>query len=257
MSLHDDYARMTPFELAFPDREHVQALSDALVERGVDVSAPEVFVSAPSVVAFVRGLAGPDAPSAAMHHFGMLTFHAVHFLRAGCPLYLLDSSVARELVATAPGTPPDLPGRAGYLQLPQHLFWADGPGSGAPESLDGAFWTASESGELHVLTVSGLRPDRPGFAALALPEAPLADAPLWMNAHVRDSEEDFASSLPGGDLDRLYAVETAGELLKLIARFFAYVAASPEALTRETPMQDEAVSPKPSGLPYTLVGRAA
>ncbi len=257
MSLHDDYARMTPFELAFPDRERLQALSDALVEQGVDASAPGAFLSAPSVVAFVRGLAGPEAPSAAVHHFGMLTFHAVHFLRAGCPLYLLEAPVARELVATAPQGAPDLPSRAGYLQLPQHLFWADGLEEDAPESLDGAFWTASDSGDLHVLTVSGLRPDRPGFAALALPEAPLADAPLWMSAQVRDSQEDYRSSLPGADLDRLYAVETAGELLKLIARFFAYAAASPDSLAPGTPSKDEAASPRPSGLPYTLVRRAA
>lgn len=257
MSLHDDYARMTPFELAFPDREGIQALSDALADQGADTDSPEVFVSSPVVASFVRQLAPSDASQAALHHLGMLTFHGVHFLRAGSPLYLLDASVARELVARAPDASPQPPHPAGYLQLPQHLFWVSGPGGDAPESLDGISWTASESGDLHVLTISGVRPDRPGFAALVLPVAPLDDASLWMNRRVRESEEDFVSSLPGGDLDRLCLVERAGELLKLIARFFAYAAARPDALKKAEPLPREASAPAPSELPYTLVRSAA
>lgn len=261
MSLHDDYARLTPFELAFPDPGSVRALSEALSARGADLWSPGTFLSLPPVASFVSGLAGEGAPTEAIHHYGLLAFHAVHFLGAGEPLYLLDSAVARELVETSPEGAPSPPAPAGYLQLPQHLFWVDAPASGPPESLDGLFWTATgtaaASADLHVLAVVGLRPDRPGFGTLALPEAPLADAQIWMTTQVRKGAEDYASALPGGDLDRLYSVETAGELLKLIARFFGYAAARPDALTEAEPRPREAASPAPSELPYTLVRSAA
>lgn len=257
MSLHDDYARVTPFELAFPDPGNVRALLEALSARGADLSSPAAFLSLPPVASFVRELAGEAAPTETIHHYGMLTFHAVHFFAAGEPLYLLGAVVARELVETAPDAVPTPPSPAGYLQLPQHLFWVEGSGSGPPESLDGLFWAATAAADLHVLAVVGLRPDRPGFGTLALPDAPLADAPIWMTAQVREGGEDYEGALPGGDLDRLYSVEAVGELLKLIARFFGYAAARPDALTRAEPRPREAASPAPSELPYTLVRPAA
>ena len=49
MSLHDDYARMTPFEIAFPDSERVVALSAEIAEeaagRGADPSDPQAFIT--------------------------------------------------------------------------------------------------------------------------------------------------------------------------------------------------------------------
>jgi hypothetical protein len=257
MSLHDDYARVTPFELAFPDPGSVRALSEALSAMGADVSSPGAFLSLPPVAAFVQQLAGRDAPTEALHHYAMLAFHAVHFLAAGEPLYLLGAATARDLVERAPDGEAIPPVPAGYLQLPQHLFWVEGSETGAPESLDGLFWTDSGTGDLHVLAVVGVRPDRGGFGTMALPEAPLADAQIWMAAHVRKPGEDFASSLPGGDLDRLYAVETAGELLKLVARFFGYAAERPDALVKTAPAPGEDALPRPSELPYTLVRAAA
>ena len=262
MSLHDEYARVTPFELAFPDAEQLAALAEAVGKRGADVP-PELFSSLPEVAAFLSEVVGSDGESEELHHLGMLTYQAVHFWEAGCPLYLLDEAAARELVASssivaASDERPEPPTHAGYLQLPQHLFWATGLEGGRPESLDGIFWTATASDDLHVLTVSGLRPDRPGFAALALPRVPLADAALWVNARVRESGDDYASDMPGAELDRLHTIETAGEVLKLLARLFAYAAAMPSALRHTTPAEHVAdASPRPSELPYTLVRSAA
>ena len=139
------------------------------------------------------------------------------------------------------------------MQLPQHLFWTSGSEGDAPESLDGVFWTVSELGILNVLPITGLRPDRPGFGAFPLPEAPVAEAGDWLHATVRETEDDYASALPGGGLDELYFVEAAGEVLKLLARFFAYLSSAPSALEASQPADDQAGGPIPSALPFTRV----
>jgi hypothetical protein len=120
------------------------------------------------------------------------------------------------------------------------------------------FWTASSEGRLSVLPIVGLRPDRPGFGALSLPDAPLTHAERWMHATIRDGGGDYASALPGADLDGLYAIESAGEVLKLLARFFAHAGAVPSA--HETPDRagvGTTAGPRPSALPYTRVGSVA
>ena len=279
MSLHDDYARRTPFELAFPDRSTVERLSAEVAEeaerRGADDSLLETFMTTTAVGARVREMSGPDAPPESGYPFASLLYHAVHFLRAGAPLYLLDTAVTRRLVGPAwqdRDTPeesprPEPPSTAGYLQLPRHLVWTEGDGGDrAPESLDGLFWTVTGSRMLNVLPVAGLLPDRPGFGALPLPCAPLADALLWSDATVRPSGDDFASTLPGGELDRLYAVRTAGEVLKLLARFFTLLRSATKGdaggVRLEPRRPDErresrpAGAPPSSGLVYTRVSLA-
>jgi hypothetical protein len=201
------------------------------------------------------------------------------------------------------------PAPAGYLQLPRHLVWTEAappltsagtgaggaglvPGRGAPgrmssssareqqraaggpESVDGVFWSLSRTDVLHALPISGLLPDRPGFAALPLPGAPLSDAPLWLDATARPSGPDFASALPGGELDELYAIQTAGEVLKLLARFFVLTRHGGALLETRRPgpapgsasggesgpggadAGRRAGTPRPSALPYTLVSLA-
>ena len=148
------------------------------------------------------------------------------------------------------------PESAGYVQLPQHLFWMDGSEGKAPESVDGLFWFVPKTDVIHVLPITGVLLDQPGFTALALPEAPLGDAQQWLDADMRGTGTDYASSLPGHDLDRLYSVESAGEVLKLLARFFAYLESTPAAREdvagggrHESPRK----GPRPSALPYARV----
>jgi hypothetical protein len=121
--------------------------------------------------------------------------------------------------------------------------------------VDGIFWFASAQGVLHVLPITGVRPDGPGFNAVPLPDAPLQDAPQWMDAAMRGSADDYRSVLPGHDLDGLYSVETAGEVLKLLARFFALC----ESTTGLHPAgaEDVPTGPRPSALAYTRVGSGA
>jgi hypothetical protein len=256
MSLHDAYARRTPFELAFPDAGAVERLIAEIEEeadgRGADPSDPQAFITMGAVGAFIREIQGPDAPPEALHRYGALVFHAVHFASAGSPVFVLGADAARHLVSTAPEGSPTPPGSCGYLQLPQHLFWT-GSDEGAPESIDGLFWTLSSNGLMHVLLITGVRPDRTGFGAVPLPEAPLADASGWLDVQVRDGAADFSSALPGGELDELYSVEAAGEALKLLARFFAYISTAPGAIEQHPAGRQESSDPPASALPFSRV----
>ncbi len=267
MALHDRYARRTPFELAFPDRTRAERLAEEASEegeaRGVDPHHPQMFATLGSVGAFLAELRDPEAPPEAVHRYAALAFHGVAFTRAGCPLYLLSTDAARELVTTVPEGAPEPLARAGYLQLPQHLFWVEsGADDEVPESLDGLFWTLTSDDTLHTLLVTGVRPDRPGVGVIPVPEAPIADAPSWLGATVRAAGEgsDFDSAIPGADIDRLYGIRTAGEPLKLLARVFAALASRPGRAERREPAgvtsgAAEALEPgpPPSDIAYTFI----
>jgi len=260
MPLHDIYARRTPFELAVPDRTAIPELIEKVVEEaragGADPSHMHAFVTMGSVTSFVNALQGDDAPSEAIHQYGALLYHAVHFEEDGHPLFLVDTHACRYLVEGAPDGSPTPPTESGYLQFPQHLFWIGSEGDATPESIDGLFWTVSASGLLHSLLVTGVRPDRAGFGTVPIPEAPLSEAPQWVDAQARPEGDDFASAMPGADVEGLYSVETAGEVLKLLSRFFAYVSNVPEAVRLLDPSDPEDASVPPSDLPYRRVGLA-
>lgn len=261
MSLHDSYARTTPWELVFESadaaRDFVATVGEEASGRGADPEALESFLTMGTVDHLIRGLEGSEDQDGALVRFGGLAFHAYHFTRAGCPVYLLSVHATRYLVEGAPPGPPEPPAASGYLQLPQHLFWAGGASSeGAPESIDGLFWTATSSGVLQTLLVTGVRPDRSGVGVVPLPAVPLADATSWLNIDARGDSRDFSASLPGGELDGLYEVATAGEVLKLLARFFAYVRGVPDALDEMSP-HSGSVAPPPSSLSYSRVRLSA
>lgn len=254
MSLHDAYARLTPFELLFRSPEDAEALAGAVAEeaegRGVDASEPHAFVTMGAVTAFIRGIQGEAAPSESIHQYGALAWHALHFARSGFPLYLLGTHAARYLVEGSPPGAATVPGASGYLQLPQHLFWTE-VASGVPESVDGIFWNVTGPDALHALVVTGLRPDRSALGVVPLPRAPASAAASWVAIDARGDGSDFANSMPGSDLDVLYAFRTSGEIFKLLARFFAYATAVPEALVPEGAATGEA--PEPSALPFVRV----
>lgn len=273
MPIHDAYARLTPFELLLPDAdfaaERFAAVEAEAAERGSDLSDPEQFVMLMAVGETLRELRGPGESSKRIGEHGSLLFHAYHFRRAGRPLWLLSAPAARFLVEAAGGSPPEVepPGPAGYVQLPQHLFWArseperpvpegeDG-GEAPPQPVDGVFWTAAGA-RLSVLAVLGVREDRPGFGVVPLPPLPVADAPAWAADEMREAGGDFRSDMPGAELESLYEIRTAGELLKLVARAFGAMArgaaraAPPSGSVEGDPDGARGPDgPRPSALPY-------
>jgi hypothetical protein len=255
MSFHDDYARVTPFELAFPDREAATTLMEEVrVEaeaRASDPGDPGAFVMLGTVGEFLRELREPAAPADAVHQYAALVFHAYHFLAAGAPVFLVGTHVARYLVDEGlDGPAPPVPAPAGYVQLPRHLFWLQTTADGPAEAVDGLFWTVAQ-GRFHALLAVGLREGRPGLSVVPLPEAPVADMGGWSRARIREDGPDFSTTLPGGEMDGLLSLVSAGEVLKLAARLFSYLARFPGAVTEGTP--GAGAAPVPSSLRYSRV----
>jgi hypothetical protein len=257
MSLHDAYARVTPWELALPGvdegRDLVTAVMEEAAGRGADPSIPHSFVTMAAVEALAQRLEGDEGQPGGALRYGALVFHGYHFTRAGSPLYLLTVPAARSLVERAPAGEPTPPEGAGYLQFPQHLFWADAGGE-APESVDGVFWATHGSGALHAMLATGVRSDRPGLGVVPLPEAPFGDARSWLDLDARGDGRDFESTIPGSEIDRLYQFVTAGEVLKLLARFFSYLSSVPASGTDGVRPVGAQQSGTPSSiLPFTRV----
>jgi hypothetical protein len=138
------------------------------------------------------------------------------------------------------------------VQLPHHLFWVSGDAENPAESLDGFFWAAPDGESLSLLVAMGMRRDRPGLSVVPLPTLPLTSAAEWIRMKVRPEGRDFASSLPGADLDRLYALEAGAEAVKLAMEVFWYMDVFPGAVAAGASRSEEVVAegqgPRPSGL---------
>lgn len=236
MAVHDAYARLTPYELAIPGREfaetHFAEIETEAETRGFDLLDPEAFVMLAAAGAALREIRGEEDDPGLIEQYGALLFHGFHFWRSAEALYLCDLRTVRYLVESDPGIgrwKASVPSSAGYVQLPRHLFWARSDEEGPAEPLDGFFWALSASDTLSILAALGMRDDRPGLSVVPIDPVPLAEVAEWAAAEVREEEgRDFESTLPGGDLDRLYSVVTGGELLKLAALVLWYLESFPE-----------------------------
>jgi len=216
-----------------------------------DLSDPERFVLLSEVGATLRLIQGEDDPPELIQQHGVLLFHAYHFWKEGQPFYQLETGVVRYLVETGPGLEewtPSLPGAAGYLQLPQHLFWVPGGEDTPPESLDGFFWSAPDGENVSLLLTMGMRWDRPGLSVVPLPTLPLTAAGEWAAMAVRPDGQDFQSSLPGSELENLYAVEAGAEAVKLAMRVFWYLDTFPGSVADGIRGPEEGGGPRPSSL---------
>lgn len=262
MPFHDEYARITPFELAFPDREQADGLvTDVRAEaenRGADLEDWGAFNMLASVAGFLQRLREPDAPPEAFTDYGALAYHAYHFLTADAPVFLVTTHAARYLVDGGPDTDHvEAPTRAGYAQLPRHLFWIHGGRESDPaEPVDGFFWLVGGDEVLRLLLAVGMREGRPGLGVVRMPDVPFADAPTWLHAEIREEGRDFATTLPGGDLEGLYSLTTSGEVLKLAARLFAYMRHVSDAVEEMTSAGVAEVAegqPAQSALPFRRI----
>ena len=272
MAIHDAYARLTPYEMllpdaAFPDR-HFPGIADEAGQRGVDPANPAAFVMLGQVQAALAELRAEDAaPESSNDHVGVL-FFAYHFWETGATVVLAQQRTMRALLAGDSEAPKDgrnalwskeLVGRAGYVQLPQHLVWLEearndpqeehGASQAArdvsqetrnvspagrgvsqetrgnpPESVDGFFWFGDSHGALHLTLVAGMRGDRPGFAVVPVPPLPLDSLDDWATGPAREGGGDFGTSLPGAELDGLLGICTPAEVFKLAALLLARLA---------------------------------
>lgn len=256
MPVHDAYARITPFELLLPDEDFADkrfpGIGEEAKERDADLSDPERFALLSEAGAVLRTIRGPDDEPQLIHQFGILLFHAYHFWRMGLPFFQVETGVIRYLVESGPKEgdwAPSLPGEAGYVQLPQHLFWVPGQEGEAPESLDGFFWSNPDGKNLSVLIAMGIRKDRPGLSVVPLPSLPIASAADWASLQVRPTGKDFQSSLPGAEMENLYSIEAGAEAIKLVMRVFWYLDVFPASVVGGgDPTPDGDHGPQPSRL---------
>ncbi len=260
MPIHDAYARLTPYELFLPGEgfadERFPLIRKEAETRGAGLNDPDGFGLLSEAGAVLREIRGEEDDPHLISQFGALLFHAFHFWKEGYPLLFLETGVMRYLAETGPpeGTwTPVFPGRAGYVQLPHHLVWAPGGEGSPPESLDGFFWSAPDGESLSLMVVMGMRKDRPGLAVVPLPPLPFASAGEWASMQVRPEGNDFSSSLPGAELERLYAMEAGAEALKLAMRVFWYMEAFPGSVADPGTPGVEEDGPRPTRLPYRRI----
>ena len=255
MAIHDAFARITPFELLLPEEgfadERFPLIQEEAEERKADLSDPERFALLSQAGAILREIRGEEDDPQLIHQFGILLFHAFHFWREGLPFFQLEAGVVRYLVEVGPqggGWAPSLPGPAGYVQLPQHLFWVPGAEEDPPESLDGFFWSAAGDEKISLLVVMGIRRDRPGLGVVPLPTLPLSAAGEWAAMRVREEGKDFQSSLPGAELENLYSLEAGAEAVKLAMRVFWYLDVFPASVAEGIHGTEDDDGPRPSRL---------
>jgi hypothetical protein len=222
--------RLGPYDLAFgaesmDDRlfPPIEAEAEA---RGQPLEDPDRFLFLTGVGRLLQAIAGAAGGGSGeiLRQHGRLLFHAFHFWRAGKVEVALDEAAVRRLLDdAAPAADWTLvtPAVAGYLRLPRNLIWAAPEPGERPEPADGFFWAylpaADAPRTLYLLMALGLRADRPGFSVVTAAGAP---DPHWADVDARPGVTDFTTTIPGGELDRLYSVETTAELLKLASRCF-------------------------------------
>ena len=223
--------------------------------NGADLYNPAAFSMIGAVGAIVADLR-PDLGStgepltADLSHRGSLLFHAYHFWAQDQQLTLAKVSGLREILEVAPPTIPAgaEPG-SGYVQFPRHLVWLESDPE-APESLDGFFWVLSPAAEVHLLLVGGIRPGAEGFTVVPVPSLPLSEFNDWSGEEAREGGMEFASSLPGADLEGLLGMVTGAEAVKLASRVlgahFAFGVQADAGASVSTEGQD----PDPSALPF-------
>jgi hypothetical protein len=256
MAVHDAYARITPYELSFPDlgfaRTHFAAIRAEADAREVDLRDPTAFVMLASTGQALREIRGPDDDPGLIRQYGFLLYHAYHFCEAGEPLYLVPAAPLRPLLSEAVetrGWRPDLEPAAAYVQLPQHLVWVRAVEGAPPESLDGFFWVRSGEHRFALLFALGMRGDRPGLSVVPVPDLPIEEAADWARLDMREGGGDFRSTIPGSEIDGLYELRSTGEALKLAARVLWGLerggATEPEAAAGA-----EDGGPRPSSLPF-------
>lgn len=210
--------RLHPFDRAFgalAETRFVEIRDEAAAERR-DLRDRAQFVSVPAVQRLLNELESPELldahPEAAGEYVSSL-YVAFRFWQAGCHTMHPSQAHLEAAMATAPeGARPAVPHGACYLQLPERWMWAQIDPDGPHEPLDGIFVVEDALGrDLSILTVLGLREDRPGFSQITLTAVP-DDLRAAAAEH-----PDFTPTLDGGDAAGLKSVTTTAALLHLTA----------------------------------------
>lgn len=231
--------RQNPYQLVFGAESIDDRLFPPIAEeaeaREQPLDDPDRFLFLSSVGKLLQAIAEPDAyegaaepegDTDALEQYGRLLYHAFHYWREQKPTRRVKEEAVRWLldeVSSVGDWSLSPPTSSGYLQLPRNLIWAEPAPGLTPEPVDGFFWRYVEPGDepatLHVLLVLGVRPDRAGFSVV--PATGVLDTEAhWAELDARPDGTDFENALPGGEMDELYSIENAAEVLKLASLCF-------------------------------------
>ena len=204
--------RPTPFDLVFArSAETVFPLVRAALQRdGREPTDRDAFLMVPEVVSLLHDLRPEEGIGEGMDQLVALAHHAYLLWDSGALTLPISSDRLTTLLAPpAPASPAlDEPPRAFYAQLLDRQVWARVIDDEAAEPMDGCF-VHPANGELRVLGIFGLRPDREGFSAVE------TAGPRPQGLERPDGTPLFAPVLAGGDAAGLFSLVGAEELLEL------------------------------------------
>ncbi|HET7425662.1 MAG TPA: hypothetical protein VFJ50_01385 [Gemmatimonadales bacterium] len=205
-------ARPTPFDLVFArSAETVFPLIRASLESGGQKATDrDAFLMVPEVVSLLHDLRPEEGIGDGMDQLVALAHHAYLLWDAGVLTLPITADRLTELLAKPAVDSPGLddPPRAFYAQLLDRQVWAKVIDDEAAEPMDGCF-VHPANGELRVLGIFGLRPDREGFSAVE------TVGPRPRGLERPDGTPLFSPVLRGGDAAGLYSLVGAEELLEL------------------------------------------
>lgn len=236
--------RPTPYDVAFGgtslDSEGFDNIAREADARG-PLNDPARFMMAQSVAGMLREFL-EDAPAPNAAAFGPLLYHAYQFRIFERQVLRIAEPTLREILDDqTPIGRWDIvpPAPAGYLQLPRNLVWSRIDEDAQAEPVDGIFWAMPGLDDpatppfprLDALVILGMVPGRPGFSTIRVSsELPAEPQGHWGDIAARADGTDFENVLPGGEYQRLYALVTEGEVLKLLSRVFRLAATQPDRI---------------------------
>jgi hypothetical protein len=204
-------ARATPFDLVFnrAAESSFPRIAASLAAGGHDPADRDAFLMDREVVTLLRDLRPEEGLGEAMDQMVALVHHAYLAWAAGGVTISVSREAAEELLAKRreDADPKDVP--AYYAQFPERMIWAAVIENEAPEPLDGVFVSRMPGGDLRVLGIFGLRPERAGFSAV---EATGGRAERLAR---EDGSPLFDPTLPGGAAAGLRSIVGEAELLEL------------------------------------------
>ncbi len=208
--------RPTPFALAFAEIEsRFPAIAEALQQDGAVATDRDRFVLLEPVGRLLKEIVPEDAGADALEVHVLLLHHAYLFWAAKQQVHEISEQALRQAIDARQITT-QLPQPAFYLQLPELRVWGAPNEDSPPEPLDGMFVSETgAAGEIAVLAIFGMRPDRPGFSAVGLEGR--ADS-IEIAAAREDGSAPLGPRLAGGTAAGLYSVANPGELLLLTCR---------------------------------------
>lgn len=205
-------ARATPLDLVFSRAAEstFPRIAASLAAGGHDPVDRDAFLMDREVVTLLRDLRPEEGLGEAMDQMVALVHHAYLAWAGGA----VTIPVGREEAEALLGQPPvevadskDVP--AYYAQFPERFIWATVVENESPEPLDGVFVSRIPGGDLRVLGIFGLRPDRAGLSAV---EATGGRADGLAR---EDGSPLFDPTLAGGSAAGLRSIVGEEELLEL------------------------------------------